>query len=171
LLPPSAAGKSLFQLRDSTTDSALWRWSKGDATLSQFGRPEQTAEYALRVYDDAGGAATLAMELHIPAAGTCAGQPCWQPGIHGFRYKGRGANADGVDSVILKEGYGGRAKLLVKAKGAALALPPPFDAGRQLEQNPAVRVQLVNSVGACWEATYGTPALRNVPGSFKDKSD
>ncbi len=164
-------GKSLFQLRDATSDKALWRWSRGDATLVQFGRPEQTAEYALCVYDNAGGAATLAMDAHIPPAGTCGGAPCWKPNARGFKYSGRGANADGIDTVILKEGFGGRAKILVKMKGAGLALPAPFNASRQFEQNPAVRVQLVNSVGACWEATFLPPAFRNEPGSFKDKSD
>jgi hypothetical protein len=168
---PAVPGKSLFQVRDATTDKLLWRWTNGDATLPQFGRPESSAAYAVCVYDAAGGAARLAMQLHVPAAGTCAGQPCWKPQVRGFTYKGRGANADGVDTVILREGLLGHAKLLVKAKGAALSLPPPVDAGRQFEQNPALRVQLVNSVGACWEASFAVPALRNAPGTFKDKSD
>lgn len=168
---PAVSGKSLFQLRDSTADIALWRWGGGDASLTQFGRPESTAEYALCLYDDAGGAASLAMALHIPAAGTCAGFPCWKPNAHGFKYKSRGANADGVDMVILKEGVGGHAKLLLKAKGAAFSAPPAFDAGHRFEQNPAIRVQLVNSVGSCWEATYSAPALRNDGLQFKDKSD
>lgn len=168
---PAAADKSLLQLRDASTDKLIWRWSNGDADLSQFGRPEATADYALCVYDNAGGAATLAMQLHIPAAGTCAGQPCWTVRASGFTYKGRAANADGVETVILKAGLLGRAKLLVKAKGAALTLPPPVSAVRQFAQDPAVRVQLVNTAGGCWEASFGFPAFRNTPGAFKDKSD
>lgn len=165
---PAVAGKSLFQLRDATTDKLLWRWGAGDAALIQFGRPEQTAEYALCIYDGA----TLAADLSIPPGELCGGVPCWKPNARGFKYKGRGSNADGIDTVILKEGAGGRAKLLLKAKGAALALPPPFDPNSvQFAQSPSVRVQLVNSVGACWEAVYSPPALRNIPGTFKDKAD
>ena len=165
---PAVPGKSLVQLRDSSTDKFLWRWSAGDASLGQFGRPEQDAAYALCIYD--GNA--LAMDLQIPPGDFCGGYPCWKPGTRGFKYKGRGSNADGVDTVLLKEGSGGRAKLLVKAKGAALALPTPFDPNSvQFAQSPSVRVQLVNTEGACWEAVYSAPALRNIPGTFKDKSD
>jgi hypothetical protein len=32
-------------------------------------------------------------------------------------------------------------------------------------------VQLVNSNGFCWEATYSAPAQRNQSGRFIDKSD
>ena len=168
---PATADKSLFQLRDSSTDKLIWRWSNGDADLSQFGRPESSADYAVCVYDDAGGGPALAMQLHVPAAGTCAGQPCWTVRASGFTYKGRGANADGVETVILKAGLLGRAKLLVKAKGAGLGLPPPVSAVRQFAQDPTVRVQLVNTAGGCWEASFGFPAFRNTPGTFKDKSD
>ena len=166
------AGQALFQFRGSASaPRPSGAGHDGDATLSQFGRPEQTAEYALCVYDNAGGAATLAMDAHIPPAGTCGGSPCWKPNARGFRYKSHGTNADGIDSVILKEGVGGRAKIIVKMKGAGVTLPAPFSGARQFEQNPAVRVQLVNSVGACWEASFLPPAFRNEAGSFKDKSD
>lgn len=168
---PAVAGKSRFQVRDASTAKLLWRWSAGDATLPQFGRPEATAAYALCVYDEAAGVPSLAMQLHIPPAGSCGGQDCWKPGARGFTYKGRGANGDGVDTVILKEGVGGRAKIIVKAKGNALALPPPFSVAVQFAQSPGLRVQLVNSVGACWESRFTAPALRNTPGTFKDKSD
>jgi hypothetical protein len=156
-------------VRDSSTDKLVWKWSKGFATLPEFGRPEATAEYALCIYDSAGGDAALNDVLSIPAAGTCGGVPCWKPNARGFKYKGRGANADGVDTVILKEGPDGRAKLLLKAKGPVYVAPPPFDGTRRFAQDSAVRVQLVNSVGGCWESTYALPAGRNDPTAFKDK--
>jgi hypothetical protein len=165
-----APGGSIFQLRDSTSDTALWKWKGGTATLTQFGRPEASAEYALCIYDNDGGAVTLAQALHIPPGGTCAGVPCWRPNARGFKYKGHGANSDGIDTVILKEGVG-RAKLLVKAKGAAFSAPPAADAAHLLAQSPAVRVQLVNSAGSCWEATYSAPARRADQYTFKDQSD
>ena len=72
---------------------------------------------------------------------------------------------------MLFRSVGGRAKIIVKMKGDGVTLPAPFSGARQFEQNPAVRVQLVNSVGSCWEASFLPPAFRNEPGSFKDKSD
>jgi hypothetical protein len=34
-----------------------------------------------------------------------------------------------------------------------------------------VTVQLINSDGECWEASYSAPPTKNVNGIFKDKSD
>lgn len=166
-IAPVQHARSLFSLRDASTDKVLWRWGGGDALRLDFGRPDLTADYALCVYDGP----TLAMDLQIPAGGLCGGRPCWKENSLGFKYKDAAGKADGVTGVLLKAGLGGRAKLLVKAKGGALTLPPPVDANRQFTQLPAVRVQLVTSAGTCWEAVYGGTALKNVPGNYKDKSD
>jgi hypothetical protein len=76
-----------------------------------------------------------------------------------------------VQQVILKAGVDDRAKLLVKARGLILNFPPPATMSKFLHQDPAVTVQLVNSLGECWEATYSAPAQRNEDGRFQDKSD
>jgi hypothetical protein len=171
---PARAGKSKLQLRDSaqdSSDSVIWRWSGGDALASQFGIPLTTTDYALCVYDRSGGAATLVQVATAPGGATCFGRPCWKSLSHGFRFKSSNTSADGVQSVLLKEGLNGRAKLLVKAKGDRLALPPPVSATQFFAQDPAVTVQLVNSLGVCWQATYSAPAPRNQPGLFNDRSD
>ncbi len=164
---PFVHARSLFALRDAASDKVLWRWSGGDALRPDFGRPDETDDYALCVYDGP----TLAMSLQIPAAGICGSRPCWKANQRGFKFKDSDGNADGVTTVVLKSGLGGRAKLLVKAKGSGLTLPAPVDASRQFALNPALHVQLVTSTGTCWEAVYGGTARKNVPGNFKDKSD
>jgi hypothetical protein len=164
----------MFQVRDASSngsDKLLWRWSKGDALRSQLGAPDSTTTYALCVYDRVGGAPTLRRTLVIPPGGQCAGVPCWTAQTHGYRYKSRGTNADGVDGLLLKEGIDGKAKLLLKGRGAALALPAPVSGDDYFAQDPAVTVQLTNTVGACWSSTFSILAQRNDANGFKDKSD
>ena len=171
---PALAEKAKLQLRDSvrdSSDSLIWRWSSGNALLSQFGNPLATTDYALCLYDRSGGVPTLVQVATAPGGAGCVGGPCWKALSRGFRYKNRDGSADGVQSILLKDGQNGRAKLQVKAKGDTLALPAPVSAAQFLAQAPAVTVQLVNDLGSCWEATYSAPALQNRPGLFNDKSD
>jgi hypothetical protein len=56
--------------------------------------------------------------------------------------------------------------MLLKAKGANLALP-----SLTMAQDPRIRVQLVNSDGACWEGSYSQPAVRHDQKVFHDKVD
>jgi hypothetical protein len=107
----------------------------------------------------------------VVSGGTsCDGKPCWKALSRGYRYRDRSAAADGIYSIQLKEGPG-KSKLVVKAKGAALQLPPAVGPDQQFAQDPRVVVQLVNANGSCWDAAFSAPAQRNEPGSFKDRSD
>jgi hypothetical protein len=169
---PSLAAKAKLQLRDSTPDDRdrlTWRWSKGNASLSQFGTPLSSTDYALCIYDRSGGVPTLQV-ASAPAGGTCGNAPCWKALARGFRYKNRDGSDDGVQSILLKAGQSNRAKFLVKGKGAKLDMAAPIGA-QLLAQDPAVTVQLVNSLGFCWEATFSAPAQRNQTSRFSDKSD
>ncbi|MEO8605494.1 MAG: hypothetical protein ABI629_23190 [bacterium] len=171
---PLVAGAARLQIRDSTPDSGdklLWRWSVGEAQLSQFGAPAATTNYALCVYDRSAGTPALKQVATIAGGGLCDGRACWRPSSHGFRYKGRSTNADGVDSLLLKEGQFGRAKILLKAKREALALPAPASGLQFFAQDPSVTVQLVNTAGFCWQATYAAPAQQNQVDRFKAKSE
>lgn len=166
--------RAKFQMRDGEPgfrDKLLWRWSKGNASLSQFGTPQSTTEYALCIYDSVAGVPGLVQSASVPPGGTCAGVPCWKPLSRGFKYKNLSGTPDGLTQVLLKEGQEGRAKFIVKGKGAELAFPTPLSLAQHRAQDPAVTVQLVNSVGFCWDATFSAPAQRNDAGGFKDKSD
>lgn len=171
---PAMAGRSGFQVRNSNRDSRdklQWRWSRGDALPAQLGNPTGTTEYALCVYDRSGGVAALAHAALVPGGGQCAGVPCWRGAGSGFRYKDRSASADGVQLVLLKPGLGHTGKLQVKGRGDRLALPPAASAETYFFQDPALTVQLVNSLGFCWEATFSAPAQKHGPELFKDTSD
>ena len=116
------------------------------------------------------GTPQLKMRLSAPAGGTCAGAPCWKATSSGWRYKDRELSPTGLRKVVLKAGIAGKAKISVKGRGVALALPAAAGPGL-LAQDTNVRVQLVSSDGECWEATYPTPAGTNTPEQFKDKGN
>jgi len=70
----------------------------------------------------------------------------------------------------LQAGADGKAKIVVKGKGANLPMPAPVGTGL-FAQDTAVTVQLVNSDGMCWEADFSAPAKKNDLKVFKAKSD
>lgn len=170
-----AAGKSKLVLKDKASpgrDKLIWKW-KGEPTgKGEFGhvRVDHLAdEIALCIYDHAAGVPSLAFSASVLAGDVCdgGGGACWKESPRGWKYKNRAGNATGVTKMILKANdKPGRAKVIVKAKGANLALPSPLG----IDQDPSVVAQLLNSGGECWSATYST-ALRNTPAKFKAKSD
>jgi len=171
---PLVAGAARLQIRDTTPDSGdslLWRWNVGSAQLSDFGSPQGSTDYALCLYDSTAGMPVLVQSAAIGAGGSCAGRACWSASSSGFRYKGHGSNAGGVDTLQLKAGQFGRAKILLKAKREALGLPAPVGPAQFFAQSPNVTVQLINRAGLCWGATYSAPAQRNSGDQFKGKSD
>jgi len=72
---------------------------------------------------------------------------------------------DGLDTSLLKAGDDGKAKILVKGKGAGLALPSPL--GVELP----VTVQLQDGNCRCWEAKYFEVGVKkNEADQFKAKA-
>jgi len=161
---PVQSAKEQFQVVDKTPDSKdklQWKWLKGAATtLTDFGTPLTSTDYALCVYDNG----TLVAKMKIQAGGTCAGKPCWKAKPTGFTYKDKDLTPDGIQQMVLKVGVAGKAKIQVK--GARDNLPTPTTPFTM-----PVRVQLKNANGTCWEADFSSPAIKNLPGSFKDKAD
>ena len=97
----------------------------------------------------------MLLASRAPRGGTCAnGASCWSakgtpPGAKGFQYKdGDLLLPDGLKVVRLTPGGAGRAKAMVKGKGANLALPSPMNV------TPPVIVQLQGEHGTCFQATY-----------------
>jgi hypothetical protein len=102
----------------------------------------------------------LTLAVPVPGGGL------WQPSGDGFKFTDSSGAYRGVRKIRIKPGVGGRAKVLLKAKG--LALQPP---ALPLTQTPTVIVQLKNSAGACWQADFGTPSDTNGGDQFRDRSD
>jgi len=156
------AQKSLLILKnkaDDSKDKLIWKWIKGAATTTaEFADPRATAEYALCIY--AGNADTLVASVHIPASSTK-----WTAlGTKGFKYLDPTLAADGTQKAILKSGANGKAKAIVKGRGANL--PDPLDIG---PLGTPVTAQLLNyQSGVCWEGTY-TTAKKDTTLIFKAK--
>jgi hypothetical protein len=146
-------------------DLLVWRWITGEATtLSEFGDPMTSESFALCLYEGAGPAAERRVTSQAPAGGTCAGQPCWKlAGTTGYRYIDRERTPTGLLKLLLKEGDDGRARVVAKAKGGNLTLPP-------LPLALPVRVQLQSTSGTCWEAAFdGTGVVETTDVKFKGK--
>ena len=163
---PAVAGKSRLLLKDKTPDHRdrlSWKLAKGPATVpGDFGAPTLATGYALCAYD---GAGTLVVDAGAPAGGLCAkGKPCWKATKKGYRYSDRDLTPDGIQRIDLRAGEAGRSTIVVKGKGASLALP-----SLPIATLP-VTVQFVSGDGPCWETTFST-TQRNLPEQLKAKSD
>jgi len=172
---PTKAGAASLQLKDNVNDAKdalAWTWAKGAATLlTDFGDPVNgSTAYTLCVYAALGGVPELVVPATVPAGRLCVGTPCWRATKTGFLFKDKDLKYGGIAQITLKAGVAGKASVVVKAKGANVPVPAPTAAGL-LAQDPTVVVQLKNSEGVCWAASYSAPATKNDATQFKDKSD
>jgi uncharacterized delta-60 repeat protein len=133
-------------LKRPADDRLRWIWQSAtpvDGAL--FGDP--TAATDVSVCLVAAGVETerAALELTVPAAGTCGAVPCWKQTARGFRYRDPAAGTDGVAKLRLVTGTSGS---LVEVRARNLAgvagLPVPL------------RVRLVrHDAPVCFEADLG----------------
>ena len=144
----------------SQKDALVWSWQGGPVTADELGRPTNDTGYTLCLYDRAG---SLHLDAALPDAGSCRGKPCWKAKKTGFAYKDKERTPDGLAVATLRAGAAGKAKLIVKAKGALVGPPSlPFVL-------PA-RVQLLRTdAAACWDATFAR-AKKNVAALVKAKT-
>lgn len=155
---PGAGKASLLVQNDGDDDRDRlgWKWLKGDATpKTAFGNP-LPPKYILCTYVDA-----IVSQADIPSAQACPS--CWRETGTGFRFKSSGNQ---IQSLTLKAGDVGKAKIIAKGKGAPLPDDIP-----SIPLSQPITVQLLNGDGECWEATYSAPASKNANGLFRDKSD
>jgi hypothetical protein len=143
-----------------TVDKVIWKWIKGaEVTTADFGDPLATDDYAFCLYDSTG----IVMQASIPAGGTCGTKPCWKAlNGKGFKYVDKEATPDGISKLLLKAGTTGLSKVILKGKGANLAMPiMPFSLNVQAE---------VRGNGMCWSTIHtATGTTRNDAGQFKSK--
>jgi hypothetical protein len=161
-------GAGRVSINDKTTDASdalKWKWTSGSTvTRGDLGDPFVHG-YTLCIVDDAVASPTVRIGAAAPAAGTCAGKPCWKATSTALGYRDKELTPDGLSVAQLESGGAGKAKYLVKGKGAALALPAlPWTTP------VVVRLQRDDDPNRCWEATFST-AKKNQPGTFKASSD
>jgi hypothetical protein len=172
-------GKSKLLVRNDGLDpedlAINWKLVKAEATAAtDFGDPTASDDLFFCLYDDGGALVTQAA---IPAAGLCAGKPCWKglgtpAGSKGFKYKDVERTPNGVLKAILKPGDAGKTKVVFKAGRGNLATGP---AGGP----PAVPItgsltaQLhAPATGTCWGASFdAATAKRNSAGIFQGSGD
>jgi cysteine-rich repeat protein len=162
-----APGRAFIQMVNNSPDpdGFTWRWNKGErTTLADFANPKSATPYALCVYDQS-AQGQLRLATHISAGGLCPAKPCWTGSGSGFRYANRTAtqSASGATQLTLVEGADNQSRVVLRGKGADLALP-------KLPLTPPVTVQLRNSGGGCWGATYSR-FLENGLLEYRAKSD
>lgn len=119
--------------------------------MAEAGDPTDDIQYTVCVWDDVAGTPTLVMEMVALPGGNCVGRPCWRQFSNGkgLRYKDPGGLPTGLTKLTLRIGPLGTASILVAARGAAMPDPPmPF------QHEPAISVQIVNSLGTCWGADF-----------------
>jgi len=145
-------------------DQLIWKAVKGTPTTkAQFGNPLSADSYAFCIYDSNG----LVMNTIVAPGGTCSFKPCWQEKSFSFTFKDKTFAQGGIQTIFLKEGLNGKAKFIVKGKGANLGLRTDLTT-----LVSPVTVRLKNSLGTCWGAVYSfPPAKKNDAQNFKDTSD
>jgi hypothetical protein len=163
----SAPGKSKLVLKApvGTPDKRvlLWKWLNGNvASPVEFGDPTTITSLTLCLYDDG----ALVAALPVDSGGTCDGKPCWKvTGVTGFKFTSKSGTAQGLSTLVLKAGAG-KAKIIAKAKGAAVPMPTTDPL---LSQTSAVTVQVVSDLGDCWGAVFAPPAKQSAAELFKDQ--
>lgn len=162
---PTERFSGQLQILNTTKPKLKWQWINGQATdLADFGDPFVGDRYSLCLFDESGPTPQLAFRA-ATRAGLCNGTPCWRTaGASSFKYKDREQAPDGLDTLLLKSGGDGKAKVLATGRGSELPLPV-------LPLGLPARMQLQAENGQCWEARYfevGTS--RNNEQEFKAKA-
>lgn len=162
---PVAPLKAKLVLKDVSPDAGdllVWKWVKGEQTLSHLiGDPLAADSYGLCLY----AASDLVLRAEAPAAGVCGARPCWKAAkTRGFIYKDREGTPDGLVKIVIRSGDDGKSKVVAKGKGELL---PDVD----LPLSLPVTMQMQSTNGRCWEATYFAPGvIRSDDGQFKGRA-
>src|SRR5438552_5512770 len=108
---------------DDGRDTLRWRWPHGaDTPLGALGNPLATDGYALCVFNTAAATPELIFRAAVPASAPCGAASCWKRRDEkGFDYHDRSRASDGIGTIGLRAGVGGRASASLRAKGPALS--------------------------------------------------
>jgi len=137
--------------RGHARDRLLWGIRGLDSDVADFGDPTRSTDYQLCLYAERGGPPDLVTE-----PGARAGSS-WHSANRGFRFRARRSDRnDGLTRVRLRAKDGARGVVAVEGRGRSLDLPDlPVPDGTD------IRVQLHNSDGECWGASFTGEPRRN----------
>lgn len=151
---------------DPTRKRLIWTWTQGSETVkSDFGDPSATTDYELCSYGGEAGSETIAFRLPV----TASADNWLDLKDRGWRYKDRSGSSSGVVHMLLRPGANGKAAVRVKASGANVRLADPTTVENLLAGATSLAdilaaglggtMQLTNSDGECWEASFAGAAL------------
>jgi cysteine-rich repeat protein len=180
----TVAGKSRLDIRDEERIGGLrfqWKWKNGEETTeADLGDPLTDApagtSYTLCVYDNDG----LLAEATAPAGGICGVKkpgPCWlNRAGQGFAYtdSDQSIEPDGVKRIDLLAGTEGRAYIGLRAEGGLFPFPSNGGFGSYADLGSIaspLKVQLHNTNGICFEATFSPPFRRQTAGRLQARAD
>src|SRR5262249_34583559 len=150
---PAKAKLRVKAVAPPATDQLKWKWAAGaDTPRTALGDPTTTTDYAICVYDTPGGSTALRLRAVAPAGGMCGSRACWKSTSAGFTYANSDATPEGLTKLTLKSGTAGKASISLAGKGTNLpagALP--------IQATPSATVEIHNSAGECWGATFSAP--------------
>ncbi len=164
------AGSGKIDIRNyagGEKDSISWDWKKGpQVDFADFGDPVAGGtNYSVCIYDLDSGVDRVAASLEAPAGGECWGRSCWiSKGEKRVAYKDKGLTSDGIQQLQLKPGRAGKAKLKLKAKGELIPMP-----SLPITDTTTLQVQLHNSAGMCWSASFDVSESGNEAERFSSK--
>jgi hypothetical protein len=136
-------------------DEVAWRFLGGEETpASAFGNPLADTDYALCIYGATPDGYVTLVDAGVEAGGQCGAKPCWRALKRGgFVYRSPSPNADGLTRIELIPGKTGKSRVVVRALGPNVPIPP-------LPAPLPVTVQLQADNGECWETTYDEAELK-----------
>lgn len=115
---------------------------------SQFGDPVNgSTSYKVCIYDAAN---QLKGDYTLEQAGqTCGDAPCWATvSDKGYKYKDKGAAADGISAMKMVGGDAGKGKVKVRAKNSTGNLP--LGVAALLQNQTSATVQVLSSDAECF---------------------
>ncbi len=166
--PPCSTGasKSKVILTNRSApgrNSLKWHWKSTAAVdVSDFSPALDPSKVIDVCATDATGAIRSVHEV--------TGGPGWTPtGSSGFRYRDKNLLQDGIRTITLKAGPAGKAKIIVKGRGANLGAPTlPLSAPAHVYLLLRSATTSEAQFDACWDATYSSAAV-NSASAFKAK--
>jgi cysteine-rich repeat protein len=152
LKPPGANGK------------LSWKWSRGESTsCAAIGTPSVDTDYDLCIYDGTGsGQYAPPSHLHLPASGLWSVRDECD-----WTYSDNDVAVDGIKKIKLKPtDEPDKSAIGLSARGLLVPIPAPVAADRFMSMDPNVTVQLLNSLGECWESDF-IEAKKNTGNTFR----
>ncbi len=149
--------------RYNKKDRLEWVWRRGQSTtMSDYGDPRTTTAYAICLYD---GTDRLIFQASLPV-GTQ-----WRGLRRSFIYTDRSQASSGIRKVMLRSNGAaeGRASLRVVGRGKFNNLGDASNTTNWPDLGvlpvptapAAIRMQLLNNAGLCWEGRFQTRIRRN----------